>query len=102
MGQKRPADGSNDGDQESGANHGGNKIGLSLSRVSRKGITILRSGRRRRPMAEPPTQNRENNPMQTRMGLPARAPASIAEDMHTPKKNAAFPRESGVLFDHDT
>jgi hypothetical protein len=37
------------------------------------------------------------------MGLPARAPASIAEEMHTPKnKNAAFPRESGVLFDHDT
>jgi hypothetical protein len=84
-------------------NQGGNKIGLSLSPVSRKGTTILRSGRRRRPMAEGPTQNRENNPMQSGMGRPARAPAAgRSTDVHAQQQKRRLPEGKRRLFDRDT
>jgi hypothetical protein len=54
-------------------------------------------------MAEGPTQNRENNPMQSGMGRPARAPAADrSTDVHAQQQKRRLPEGKRRLFDRDT
>jgi hypothetical protein len=54
-------------------------------------------------MAEGPTQNRENNPMQSGIGRPARAPAAgRSTDVHAQQQKRRLPEGKRRLFDRDT